>query len=241
VLQLSQSGTTLALADWFTPYNQQHLSANDLDLNDGILILPDQPGPYPHELITGGKEGTIYVLNRDAMGQYCSTCTTGDTQIVQELPLAARFSGIPVYWNNTVYFTPESQPISAYNLSNGALVVPPVQSIGSDGGGHAMITANGNSNGILWLINGTNLWAMDAVTLNLLYSSNQAVSGRDTVPPLAHFATPIAADGKVFIGTQNSLVVYGLLSGSAALGGSGNSYKVVSGSPRQAEAGERDR
>jgi hypothetical protein len=104
-----------------------------------------------------------------------------------------------------------------------------------------MITANGNSNGILWLINGTNLWAMDAVTLNLLYSSNQAVSGRDTVPPLAHFATPIAADGKVFIGTQNSLVVYGLLSGSAALGGSGNSYKVVSGSPRQAEAGERDR
>src|ERR1035438_8932058 len=65
VLQLSQSGTTLALADWFTPYNQQYLSAHDLDLDDGVLILPDQPGPYPHELITGGKEGTIYVLNRE--------------------------------------------------------------------------------------------------------------------------------------------------------------------------------
>jgi hypothetical protein len=176
------------------------------------------------------------------MGQYCSTCTTGDTQIVQELPLAAHFSGIPVYWNNTVYFTPESQPISAYNLSNGALVVPPAaQSVRGDGGGHAIITANGNSNGILWVVNGNSLWAMDAVTLKLLYTSNQAVNGRDTLPPLAHFANPIAADGRVFLGTQNSLVVYGLLSGSAALGGSGNSYKVVSRSPLQAEAGERGR
>src|ERR1700722_13646483 len=242
VLKLSQSGTTLALADWFTPYNQQYLSDHDLDLNDGVLILPDQPGPYPHELISGGKEGTIYVLNRDAMGQYCSTCTTGDTQIVQELPLAGHFSGIPVYWNNTVYFTPESQPISAYNLSNGALVVPPAaQSVVDVGGGHDIITANGKSNGVLWFVNGNSLGAMDATTLNLLYNTNQAANGRDTVPPMAHFANPIAADGKVFIGTQNSLVVYGLLSGSAALGGSGNSYKVFSGSPLQAEAGERGR
>src|ERR1035438_3871502 len=103
-----------------------------------------------------------------------------------------------------------------------------------------MITANGNSNGILWFVTGNSLWAMDAGTLNLLYTSNQA-NGRDTVPPLAHFANPIAADGRVFIGTQNSLVVYGLLSGSAVLGGSGNSHKVVSGSPLQAAGSERGR
>jgi hypothetical protein len=30
-----------------------------------------------------------------------------------------------------------------------------------------------------------------------------------TVPPLAHFATPIEADGKLLIGTQNSVVIYG--------------------------------
>src|SRR5207249_4908504 len=60
VLKLSQIGTTLTLADWFTPYNQQYLSTNDLDLDDGVLILPWQPGPYPHEAITGGKEGTFY-------------------------------------------------------------------------------------------------------------------------------------------------------------------------------------
>ena len=214
VLKLSQTGTSLALADWFTPYNYQYLSDKDLDLNDGVLILPDQPGPYPHEAVAEGKEGTIYLLNRDSMGQLCSNCTTGDTQIVQEIPQGAgRQSGTPVYWNNTVYFTGQSSPVFAYTLSNGALVNPPsAQSIKIGGGGHAIITANGNSHGILWFINGAkDLWAMDAITLQTLYTSTQAANGRDTLPPLAHFATPIAADGKVFVGTQNSLIVYGLL------------------------------
>jgi hypothetical protein len=218
VLKLTQTDTTLALTDWFTPYNQLYLSSNDLDLNDGVLILPDQPGTYPHELIAEGKEGTIYILNRDNMGQFCSTCTTVDSQIVQEIPQGAgRQSGTPVYWNNTVYFTGEAIPVQAYTLSNGVLVVPPsVRSIQIAGGGHAVITANGNSNGVLWFVNGASLWAMDASTLSTLYTSDQAANSRDTLPALAHFATPIVADGKVFIGTQNSLVVYGLLSGSAA-------------------------
>jgi hypothetical protein len=220
VLKISQFGTTLVLDDWFTPYNRQYLSDHDSDLNNAPLILPDQLGPYPHELIAEGKEGTIYVLNRDNMGQFCSSCTAGDTQIVQEIPQGAGHgSGTPVYWNNTVYFTGESSPVQAYSISNGTLLVPPfLQPIQIGGGGHAIITANGNSNGILWFISGGGpLWALDAITLRTLYISYQAANGRDTVPPLAHFATPIAADGKVFIGTQDSLVVYGRLSTSSAM------------------------
>ena len=213
VLKFSQNGGTLTLADWFTPYNYQYLSDNDRDLADGVLMLPDQPGTYPHELLAIGKEGTIYLLNRDNMGQLCSTCTAGDTQIVQEIPQGAgRASGAPVYWNNTIYFTGASLPVYAYSLQNGTLVVPPFQSPQSlGGGGHAILTANGSSNGILWFINGGNLLALDAVTLKTIYVSTQAANGRDTVPPLAHFATPIAVDGKIFLGTQNSVIVYGLL------------------------------
>lgn len=212
VFKLSQIGTTLSLADWFTPFDHQFLSVNDLDLAEGVLILPDQPGPFPHELIAIGKQGTVYVLNRDNMGQLCSTCKTIDTQIVQELPTAVgNEGGTPVYWNNTVYFTGQSVPVMAYTLSNGSLMVPPLQSKNGSNGGHALITASGNSNGVLWNISlGGLLWAMDALTLNTLYTSNQAGNGRDKLPPLAHFATPIATDGKVFVGTQNSLVVYGL-------------------------------
>jgi hypothetical protein len=219
VVKLSQAGTSLVLADWFTPYNQQYLTAHDLDLNDGVLILPDQPGPYPHELIAEGKEGTIYVLNRDNMGQFCSTCTTGDTQIVQEIPLGAgKESGTPVYWNNTVYFTGTSSPVYAYTLNNGLLVVPPaVQSGKFESGGHGIVTSNGNSNGILWFTSGNSLRAANAVTLKTLYTTNQN-SSRDVLPKLAHFATLIAADGKIFIGTTNSLVAYGLLNGPSARG-----------------------
>ena len=215
VLKFSQNGTTLALADWFTPYNYQYLGSNDRDLADGVLILPDQPGPYPHELIAIGKEGTIYLLNRDNMGQLCSTCTTGDTQIAQEVPQGAGFgSGAPVYWNNTVYFTGQNVPVYAYSLQNGQLVVPPAKSPQNMGGsGHAILTANGSSDGILWFTSGggANLYALNAFTLQTIYASTQAANGRDTVPPLAHFATPIAVDGKVFLGTQNSVVVFGLL------------------------------
>lgn len=214
VFKLSQSGNVLSLADWFTPYNHQSLSQGDMDLDDGVLILPDQPGPYPHEAIAAGKEATLYVLNRDNMGQLCTSCTTTDTQIIQELPQGAgKQSGTPVYWNNTVYFTGQSSPVYAYTLSAGMLITPAsVQSAQMGGGGHAILTANGNTNGILWFINGGGpLMALNATTLKTLYTSKQAANGRDTVPPLAHFATPIAADGKVFIGTQNSLVVYGLL------------------------------
>jgi outer membrane protein assembly factor BamB len=157
---------------------------------------------------------------------------------VQELPQASKSSGTPVYWNNTVYFTGTHSPVYAYTLLNGMLVVPAsVQSVTMGGGGQAVLTANGNSNGILWVITGKTIYALDAITLKTLYVTWQAANGRDVVSGVAHFATPIAADGKVFIGTQNSLVVYGLLSGSASLGGSGNSHRVVSGSPLQAEAG----
>src|SRR5207302_922886 len=148
---------------------------------------------------------------RDNMGQFCSTCTTADTQIVQELPQAAKNSGTPVYWNNTVYFTATHSPVYAYTLLNGTLVAPAsVQSGLMAGGGHAFLTANGNSNWILWDINGKTLYALDAITLRTLYYASQAANGRDVVSGVTHFATPIAADGKVFLGAQANLVTYGL-------------------------------
>jgi hypothetical protein len=217
VLKLGQIGKTLGLADWFTPYNYSYLSTNDKDLDDALLILPDQPGPFPHEMIAEGKVGTIYVLNRDNMGHLCSACTTSDTQIVQELPNGSGTEpGTPVYWNNTVYTTGNLSPVNAYALKNGLLVLT-TQSAKLSQPSHPILTANGTTNGILWFINGKALWALDAVSLKVLYHSD-ATAGRDTLPPLAHFASPIAADGKVFVGTQASLVTYGLLSSHAVAG-----------------------
>jgi hypothetical protein len=211
VFKLQQSLNTLKLSDWFTPYNWQALSTSDLDLNNAVLILPTQPGAHPYEAVTAGKEGTIYLLDRTNFGHFCTTCTAGDTNIVQELRKVVPGTGSPVYWNGSLYFNGGSQ-VEVYKLNQGLLPATPIYSASVREAGHLLITSNGTADGIIWDLSYSGvLWAMDAQTLKVIYTSVQAANGRDTVPPIAHFATPVVADGKVFIGTQNSLVVYGLL------------------------------
>lgn len=211
VLELNQVGNTLSLFDWFTPYNWSTLTAHDKDFDQSVVILPNQSGTYPHLAIATNKTGTLYLLDRDNMGHLCSTCTTGDTQIVQEVPnLFGPETGTPVFWNQTVYSTGQAVPIKAFKMTNGLIsTTPAAQSIKVAGGGHAIISANGNTNGILWVINGGQLFAFNAANLTMLYNSAQAANGRDKLPALAHFATPIEVNGKVYVGTKNSLVVYG--------------------------------
>ena len=211
VFRLTQSGNSLQVGDWFTPWNQAFLSENDLDLNDSVLVLPDQPGPHPHLALAVGKEGTVYVLDRDNMGNYCASCTAGDPQIVQELPQVAKNTGCLVYWNGMVYSTGSGTPIMGWALSNGMLsTAPVVQTSPQDGGHSPIITSAGITNGILWQINGTNLTAYNALTLARLYVTSQT-SGRDTLPALPHFAQLMVANGKVYIGTNSGITVLGLL------------------------------
>jgi len=61
-----------------------------------------------------------------------------------------------------------------------------------------MINGSGNSG---------QLWAFDAISLNLLYNTMQAANGHDLLPAIPHFATQITVNGKVYVGTNGSLVV----------------------------------
>jgi hypothetical protein len=211
----------LTVGDYFTPWTVAYLNANDLDLSTtGALVLPDQDGPYPHELIAGGKEGIAYVLNRDALGMF----SLNDSQVLQEVTLVPNtnndvlFSS-PAYWNNTVYFAPNGSPLLAFPLSGGLLGTPLTTAVSYTGGGHSpSISANGNSNGIVWDMTGQ-LLAFDAVSLKLLYTTNQAPNGRDKLPPIGHFVTQTVANGKVYVATKNSLEAYGLFHVLTVAGG----------------------
>jgi hypothetical protein len=209
VLKLAPDDT---LVDYFIPSNVAFLSSHDLDMTSGALVLPDQNGPYPHELIAAGKYGVAYVLDRDNLGGY--TAPPGQDNVVQEVALAT-FSGndlvmdSPAYWNNTVYFAPNGQPILAFPLSDGLLGTPVKTSQKYPGSHSPSISANGDTNGILWTLT-SQLAAFDAVSLKLLYSSTQAPNGRDKLPPVGHFATQTVVNGKVFVGTQTTLEAYGL-------------------------------
>ncbi|HET9410079.1 MAG TPA: Ig-like domain-containing protein [Candidatus Sulfotelmatobacter sp.] len=213
ILKLSEASGILNFDDYFTPFNQAIISADDLDLSAcGVVVLPDQTtGPTPHLLVASGKQGTVYLLNRDNMGQYDSASgLQTDPQIEQELTKAvgAMFS-TPVYWNNRVYFTGDAHPVTAYTLNNG-LLTSPQQSITLPGGHSPVISANGNTNGIVWVIEGQQLYALDAMSLKVIYSSGQAGT-RDTLPTQPHFSTEMVANGKAYVGTQTNLMVLGLL------------------------------
>jgi len=217
VLKMGWIGSVLSVLDYFTPYNQLQLSQQDLDLGSaGPLILPDQPGLFPHELVAGGKQGTLYLVNRDTPGEYSSD----DDDVIQSIPGAVvnELTGVPTYWNNSVYVAGEMDYIKQFALVNGLLTQQPVSqtTVAFTGAGPAStsITANGNSNGILWAIRHTNpaLFAFDPTNLaNEFYNSTQALKSRDHLLPVIRFATPTISNGKVYIGGTTALQVYGLL------------------------------
>jgi len=225
----------LTVADYFTPWSVAFLNANDLDLSsNGALILPDQdggPSLYGHELIAEGKQGFVYVLDRDNMGMY----SVNDAGVLQELALIPGETsstiadigfGGPAYWNNTVYFAPTGSPLLAYPLSDGLLGTPAATAKSYDGGRPPAISANGNTNGIMWAIEGSQLSAFDAVSLQLLYNTSQAPSQRDLLGTVGHFITPTVANGKVYVGAESSLVAYGLFHALNITGGVAQSATV---------------
>lgn len=226
---LKLSPSSVSLADYFTPWSVAYLNSNDLDLSSsGILLLPDQTSPYPHEAIVTGKQGVVYVLNRDNMGMF----STNDSQILQEFTLivGGEMFGSPAYWNGTVYFNPTASPLQTFKLSNG-LLVPSINTSQKLTGSHSpSISANGNTNGIVWLISGNQLWAFDAVSLKLLYTSGQSGT-RDTLPPVPHFVTQTVANGRVYVGTKASVEAYGLFHVLSVNGGGGQSATVATTLP----------
>jgi len=221
VLKLNLSGGAFNIADYFTPFDQDSLSSSDLDLGSAaVTLLPDQPtGPHKHLIVMGSKRGDIYLLNRDNLGLYNPT---DNNQIPQYLPgaLSKYDFGSPFYWksgaNQLVYFLAHQDYLKAFSLSNGLLSTTPVVQTGAKltTVGLPAISSSGTSNGIVWLVRNVSnvplLSAYDAARLNLLYDSGMAANGRDSLGTVAHFATPSIVNGKVFAGTLNELVVYGL-------------------------------
>jgi len=211
VLKLTPMNAKLVLTGWFTPYNWNSLRFNDKDLNNSVLVLPPQTAAHPYLAIAIGKVGTLYVLDRTNFGGLCSTCTTTDTNIVQEISGAGGETGALVYWNNRIYTTGQGFPVMIWSLTNGLLsTTPTVKSNQAFASGHApVLSSNGTGNGIFWQLNGANLTAYDALTLKVLYQASQS-NGRDSLPALPHFAQLMEVNGKIYVSTNSSLVVFGL-------------------------------
>jgi hypothetical protein len=223
---LKLSPTSLSLLDYFTPFNQATLEAHERDLGSGgVLLLPDQSTCPTHLMVTAGKQGKVYLINRDNLGQYGTT----KDYVVQKLSALNGLFATPTFWNNHLYFAGSGYKggdyPEAFSFSKGKISKTPTSQATVAypfPGAVTVISANGQSDGILWALqnggtasNNEVLHAYDATNLaNELYNSDQAAGGRDWPGPVGkRFESIVVDNGKVYVPTsgQPQLSVFGLL------------------------------
>lgn len=218
LLNLGLSGSTLNVNDYFVPSNFQSLNGSDLDLGSGgPLLLPTQPAPPTDLLVVFGKQGMVYLMDRTNLGKYSPL----GNQVLQTLPAGTvpNAHSNPAFWQSNIYFAGVGDFLKSFLLSDSLLSTSPTSQSATTypyPGATPAVSANGNADGIVWAIstitgNIAELHAYDAVNVSReLYNTGQNVS-RDKAGLFIKFAVPTVANGKVYIGTQTELDVYGLL------------------------------
>lgn len=218
-IKVSTANGKLSVADYFEADNTVSESNSDEDLGSGgVLLLPDLTdgsGTVRHLAVGAGKDGSIYVADRDNMGKFNPN---NNSALYQQI--SGGIGGVwamPAYFNNTVYYGAVGDNLKAYAITSARLAASPsMQSSNSFvyPGTTPAVSASGTSNGIVWAVENSSpavLYAFDATTMKLLYSSNQAAASRDHFGPGNKFITPMIANGKVFVGTPTGIAVFGLL------------------------------
>jgi hypothetical protein len=235
-LKLS-TASGLAVSDYFTPFDTVSQSAADLDIGSGgVLLLPDSTdifGIVRHLAVGTGKDQRLYVYNRDWLGRF----SPSRNYVFQEIDgvLSGGMFSVPAYFNNRIYFGAIGDSIKAFSLILAHVSTSPISQTTRTFGYPGItpsISANGTSNGILWAVQNGNpavLYAYDAQDLTMeLYNSNQEPTGRDRFGAGNKFIAPMIANGRVFVGTQTGVAVFGSLTGQP--GAPGNLRGSVSGS-----------
>ncbi len=243
---------TMQPSDYFTPSIYQYMDCDDADLAAGGLMLI----PGSTTLIAGGKTGTLFLVNSSNLGHesandagaiqeqvwgaglaagntYPSTCTDS-TGTNNASVTSYEIFGTSAYFNNYVYLgvTPTSSTAPggvrafeyAGTLTPFADTMPSINQ--GTRGTSPFISANGTSNGIVWMIDegfplqntqsdpanpgatetptSATLRAFDAASYpNELYDSSQ--NSADVPGYGIKFTSPIVANGKVYISTGHDL------------------------------------
>ncbi|HEV8060173.1 MAG TPA: DUF4214 domain-containing protein [Gemmataceae bacterium] len=228
------NGWGMKIVDYFTPYNVNALDDADEDFGSGSpLVLPDSAGipGHPHLIVAAGKEGTIYLLDRDNLGKFnvnddavLNSVYNASTGITTPPVLINGSLSTPAYYHGTLYW------VAGYNSNAWSYVVapnpapdPPTVPVATleptsetaNGNfgyvpGSVMITADGSEDpagGIAWIMDTANGELHAYSTLSL--STELWNSGAGSIATVK-FAVPTIANGQVFVGTQNSLQSFGL-------------------------------
>jgi hypothetical protein len=228
MLQLSGS---LTVSQYFTPSDQLSDDQNDADFGSGgAAVLADLPAgsPVTHLVVGGGKDGNLYVLNRDVLGGL------GDAAAVQKLAVGHGLFSTGAFWNDNLYLAGAGGALSAYSLSLSqaqfSLSSASSQVFGWPGGTPS-VSAGGAQGGIVWILD-NHLYctkqssACGAAVLHAYDAAdmahelwNSAMATADAAGNAVKFTVPTVANGKVYVGTRgnNTGGVYGSTSVSGEL------------------------
>ncbi|HEY6290456.1 MAG TPA: pyrrolo-quinoline quinone [Terriglobia bacterium] len=223
-VKVSTVKNKLTAADYFTMYNTVAESDADEDLGSGgVMLLPplkDSSGATQSLGIGAGKDGNIYIVNRNHMGKFNPN---NDSAIYQEIDgaLPGGDWSMPAFFAGDVYFGPQGNNLLQFQFSKARLSTSPVSRSAVSfeyPGSTPSVSANGKSNGIVWAIEHSNpsvLHAYNAASLATeLYNSSQASGGRDQFGSASHFGTPTIVNGKVYVGTTTGVAAFGLIGGN---------------------------
>jgi hypothetical protein len=219
-LKISNAGAGLKVLDYFTMFNEVAESNGDQDLGSGgEMLLPDlmdSTNTVRHLMLGAGKDGNIYVVDRDSMSKFNASANKNYQTLGGAL--TGGIYSTPAYFNNTVYYANVSGTLKAFAISSAKLGATPQSQSTTQfiyPGTAPSVSANATANGIVWAHENSSpavLHAYDAANLgHEIYNSNQAAGNRDQFGAGNKYITPMIADGKVFVGTTNSVAVFGLL------------------------------
>jgi hypothetical protein len=236
--------SSLNILDWFTPTNHIHLDQADDDFDSSGAILI----PGTQVVIGGGKQGVLYLVDKDKMGHL------GDEQSLQRFQITGSHIHSIVYWKSAAngrlfYLWGQRDRARVYQFdADNRLETKPFQirPEANEGhpGGMLSISANGDKDGVLWAaIHSTGdswhesrpgiLHAYDANDINHELWNSLEIPSRDDCGEYAKMAPPTIANGKVYLasfGNKNTgtgqLCVYGLLPAGGRLAAPTNVHVI---------------
>jgi hypothetical protein len=220
----------LNVVDYFTPYNQAEQVVADTPLGSGgTLILPNMvtaSGEIVHLAVGAGRDGNIYVVNRDRMGKI-NLKTHDNSNVYQEIQnaLGGSVFGSPAYFNGYLFYGAVNATLRQFTFRAGLLsssATSATANIFNYRGTTPSISSAGNESGIVWAYENAPsgdavLHAYNALDLTEeLYNTTQAPNKRDAFGLANKFIVPTICNGKVFVATTDSVGVFGLLAAKVA-------------------------
>ena len=213
-------GDTLSVFDYFTPFNTVEESDLDLDLGSGgTLLLPDMTdatGQTRHLAVGAGKDSHIYIADRDNMGKFNPDSNDNIYQDAVGSLFGYAFCS-PAFFNGHLYYGIWMDRLKSFQFINARLDPVPVgvsSTVFGFPGITPAISANGTTNGIVWAVQYLTpavLHAYNADDVSVeLYNSSQAQNSRDEFGPGVKFVAPTIANGKVYVGADENVGVFGL-------------------------------